>query len=226
MPDSTPKSQPEPLNRDLAAGKHPALLERRYLQEVNQPDYVSFVPLLGAGLCLGAASYGHYVMTPEAEYRSFLVFCGLVGLGLTLFRVTRNRSQVLVGDAGGRPSSRTASLRDYSGGRSSQFVIKPKLWFWSARTRRYTFRAACTRERSAPCSPRRPNASPNLLDVPAKLVDELPKLNDAPRPQAEPVHSLQIAGQTLRRQSTGHHGRTRCTALPQLRERLPSRTIA
>jgi hypothetical protein len=181
------------LNRDLATGKHPALLERRYLQEVNKPDYVAFVSLLGAGLCLGAATYGHYVMTPEAEYRSFLVLGSLVGLGLTLFRVTRNRSQVLVGDAGVAIEQNGELTRLLWWEIQSIRYRAEALVLVGANTSLHLSSRVHTRAIRAVLA-EAAERLPNLLDVPAKLVDELPKLNDAPQPQAEPVHSLQIAG--------------------------------
>ena len=181
------------MNRDLSGKHRPALLERRYVEEVNRIDYVAFGPLLIAGLCLGAGSYTHFVMEPPAEYQGFLILGGLVALGFSAFRWTGRGSQVLVGDAGvalerGGEVNRLLwweikSIRYESEslvlvGENTKLTLSSHL---HVRAIRAVLKEAVER-------------LPNILDVPAKLVDELPKLKEQIEPKAAPVQSLQVAG--------------------------------
>jgi hypothetical protein len=171
---------------------HSGLKETRYLAEWNRPDWVVMGTSIGAGLLLGTGCYATWLQDPAPEYGNFLLLGGLVVGAVFAFRVTSAAMAVLVGDAGvaiergGEVSrllwSELQSVR-YEAGHLVLVGAQTTLRLPSqSHTRAIRAVLAEAAERL-----------PKVLDVPAKLADELPKVSGE-HPKPEPVAALQIAG--------------------------------
>jgi hypothetical protein len=169
------------------------LLERRFVTEWNRPDWVVMGASVAGGLLLGAASYTTWVATSQAaDYRNFLYLGALAAAGLFVFRITSGKTVAFVGDAGvaieqGEDRTRLLwseieSIRYAAGhlvltGATTTLRLPSQV---HTRAIRAILAEAATR-------------LPKILDVRAKLVDELPEV-PGDGPKSEAVESLQIAG--------------------------------
>jgi len=171
----------------------PGLLERRYSSEWNRPDWLALGPLFAGGLCLGAATFSHFLAKSPTEQETLLLLAFLAGASFFTYRLYASKRAVLVGDAG---------VGVEQGGELSRL-----LW-WEINHIRYEADALVLS--GANTTLRLPSRFhtraihailkeaaerlPSILDVKSKLVDELPKLETVQEPTPEPVHSLQLAG--------------------------------
>lgn len=193
MSDSSSKSNAQvPAKTEPAQAKQPTLRERRYERVYSGVDWPALLPLLAAGALAGAGTYAGFISAPPSEYRSFLFLGALVAAAICLYRVAVTNSDILVGDAGvaieqgGEVNrllwSEILSIRS----ENQHLVLKgasttlhvPQLF--QTQAIRAILKEAVER-------------LPQIVDVPAKLVDSLPKV-DAREPKPENVHALQIAG--------------------------------
>ncbi|MGE5788706.1 MAG: hypothetical protein ACM3ZE_29210 [Myxococcales bacterium] len=169
-----------------------ALLEKRFVSEWNRPDLGVLVAAVIAGLLLGAGCYSAWIAETPNEYQSFLLLGGIAVLGFFVFRISSGREVVFVGDAG---------VAVEQGGELTRL-----LWF-EIESIRYQGShlvltgANTTLRLPSQCHTRAIRAIlaetasrlPKILDVPAKLVDQLPKVvGEDPSPR--PITSLQVAG--------------------------------
>lgn len=169
-----------------------ALQERRFVSEWNRPDWIVLAAAVVAGLLLGAGTYSAWIAESPKEYQNFLFLGGLAALGLFVFRISTGREVVFVGDAG---------VAVEQGGELTRL-----LWFEIESIRYQSSHlvlsgANTTLRLPSRCHTRAIRAIlaeaarrlPQILDVPAKLVDELPKVvGEDPKPM--PIEGLQVAG--------------------------------
>lgn len=175
-----------------AESKSAALTETRFVSEWNRPDWSAMGASVISGLLLGAGTHAAWLADPPNEYANFLLLGGVAAGAFFAFRIGSGKSEVRVGDAGVAvhqggevtrllwseiQSIRYADAHLVLSGASTTLRVKSQS---HTRAIRAILREAAER-------------LPKILDVPAKLVDELPTVT-GDNPSPEPVESLQIAG--------------------------------
>jgi hypothetical protein len=194
MSDSSSHSNaPVSAKTEPAQAKPPALKERRYGRVYSRIDLPALLPLAAAGALAGAGTYAAVLTEPPSEYRGYLFLGSLVAAVFWLYRVVTTNNDVLVGDAGVAIEKAGEVQRLlWSEIQSIRYENQHLVLLGAHTTLRIPelFHTQAIRSILKEAAER----LPKIIDVPAKLVDELPTLVAAKPPQPQAVHALQIAG--------------------------------